>query len=486
MSGFAVPSRRVPKHLQTFMERAEAAKLITPEAYQSALNLMNPFPDDSLCPSSWPDSLSSPTLTNVARETHALSAPAGTATSWNFHAAFVPLTDASTLTTNAIYNAASGTVTSGVANVNNLGMFMVWTWKDTDPVPNLQTTAPTYTWSPTDVMATGSITRLSAAGIEAINVSTDLNRGGTAYAYRMPSNVSDITFMPSSLPANQTMIRWPILQSPPAFIDEFINYGNTYLGSARNGVVAVSTPEDHLNRFAPFVATAPCIFNPATERMAVCSPAGSPVFDWCTAGVWVTGLVPDAVFTLNLRAFFEYKPSLADPFSMSLAKPCTPVSPVFDELVSGVIRSMPAGFDYAENPFGEWMGKILTSIASVLPAISSVIPHPVVSGVVSAIAPGMRKLGRSLQGKSNKPKAHKQLQAAPPPLPPRDHARHYPHLYPSNPLPFVNVPVTPRSHPASNRRARSPPVSMATDSDKSPLAIKPKTQKARRLVRARA
>lgn len=432
------------------MERAEQSKLITPEALQAAVNMMNPFPDDTLTPASWPDSLSSPTLTNVARQTIALSAPAGTTSSWNFHAAFIPVTSAVTSSTDVTYNRADGTLSGGSVNVVALKMFCVWLWKDSDPVPNIQTTAPNYTWEPTDVMPFGSITRLCAAGLEAINVSTELNRGGTAYAYRLPSNLSDVTYTPKSalLPVNGTLVRDTILQSPPANIEDFLNYGNTYMSDARCGVVCVATPEDHLNRFAPMVAARPILFNPRSEKVAfVAVPTSAPVFDWCTSGVWVTGLVPDAAFTLNLRAFFEYKPSIGDAFSMSLAKPCTPYSALFDDLVAGTIRTMPAGFDYSENPFGEWMGKILTTIASAMPVISSFIPHPVASSIVGALAPSVHRLGRKLQGKAK----HKRTKVLPPggnlppPLPPANHDNR------NAPVPFHLPPPPPSPHGNTHR-----------------------------------
>lgn len=396
--------RPVPRRLAKLVASAEERNLITHDAFQAYLNLCNPFPDDDVTAAGWPGLHPVKSIPNAITGYADLTAPAGTTSTWNFHAVMLPFTVASINKLGATYNTTTGAMTGGmVPPGNTVGMFLWWTWKDTDPVPNFNTTLPTGYYSPHDNLVQGCEYRLCAGGIEAINTSAVIDRSGFGYAYRLQNTSSNFTVSPVALSPTSFVTRNALLQSPPNTPNEIVNLATTYTGSAERGVVCVNLPSTLENHYTPSVPTTCALLDRVNNVMSTLTTSAWPVFNWSTAGVFVTGLKPNASFKLKLRCFLEAAPLTGNGFNQTIARCSTPYSPLMLELVSNTLASMPAGFDYSENPFGEWMSKVLDLASHAFPAIGKVIPLPYASHIGEALGAVAGVGSRALQPKKPQP-----------------------------------------------------------------------------------
>lgn len=380
-----VAHRPVPRRLQKMVESAEAQNLITEEGFQAFLNLCNPFPDSDVVGAGWPGIHPVKTIPNAVTLTENLSAPAGTTTSWNFHAVMLPYIESDYSMIGCLYNNITGAVTGGTVSTDASAMFQYWTWKDADPVPNFQTDAPTGYLSPANFVVSNAEQRLCAGGIEAINTSALIDRSGYGYAYRTQGDVDSVSFITSVAPATSLLQRNVAIMSPPLTFNQIVNYSTTYQGTAERGIVCVNLPNKIENPFAPAVTTRLACIDRSSARATIMSSTPHPVFDWATAGIIVTGLKPEASFQLKCRAFFEAAPLPGGGYTQTLARSSVPYSPMMLELVANTLASMPAGFDYAENPFGEWMSKVLNLASHAFPAIGKALPLPYAASIGSAL-----------------------------------------------------------------------------------------------------
>lgn len=381
------------------MRRAEELKLIDSEAYQAALNLMNPFPDDADVPAGWPCSSGVGSIRNVFRDTISVDASGLTTTdTWSFAVVFTPV--ASTLIgTHGVWDPSTGVITGGVLDVQGRGTWNVYRWLGNN-YPDFTVNGPYATAQLVNVLAPNSMTRLCGAGMEAINTSASLYRGGMGYAYRLPSNYANLTRLsPSS--GVTSVSQWENVQlACPIFNpDFFTNLNTTYMGPAHNGICAISLPSTSENKPTMFGPHAYQVSNYNTLNCYYSVTSSAPTWDWTTCGIVVTGLTPQSTFTIKCKAYLENLPLAIDDFTSSLTSPCVPYSPLLRELVSQVLHHMPAGFDYSENPFGEWMSKVLDGISNVLPIIGDALPFPGSGAIARGISAAAQLGSKALSGK---------------------------------------------------------------------------------------
>ena len=181
------PDLGVSRRGRRILDKLVASKQASPEAVQAMLNLVDPFPDSALEAVGWPDATGCPSVSFVDREEISISAPAGTTSSWNFHVTFSPyLTNTNQL--GALFSWLSdGTISGGGTFVGTRNLWNVFTWKDADPAPDPTGTNPVYKSAVSDSIPNNSMVRVCATGVEAVNTSTALYRGGYQYAYRTKS-----------------------------------------------------------------------------------------------------------------------------------------------------------------------------------------------------------------------------------------------------------------------------------------------------------
>lgn len=370
------------------------SKEVSPEALQALVNLVDPFPDDSFVTCGWPDSRSQPTVRNkVEFEIPVSYAGAG---SWDLHACILPFFGAALQPSgNFVWDIAAGgnsVVAGPTAGANPLSFLNLVTVASGSSMPVTATqliSNPAMNAFMTSIA--GRIWRPCAMGLELINTSTDLYRGGMAYAYRVPSDLTSGTMQVST--AGNYIGGTSIIANPPKVPADIIGYANTYSGDARAGVGVVCTPCDFANPPVRPLPSMNFIVDPTVPSYGAYVGNGypCPAVPWDISGAFVTGLAQQATFTLRFRMAYEIFPLVTDQLFFTLAQPSVAWSPVLEEAVLAVLKSMPAGFDYRDNPLGEWFAKVLNGIAEHLPKLQPVLAsiHPVAgmaAGAASMIA----------------------------------------------------------------------------------------------------
>jgi len=405
----AAPSRQVTKRLQHFFKRAEEANLLSEDAVQAILNLVDPFPDDGLQAVGWPSFTGEHTLPMILTDYLNISPPAGVTKTWSFKVLYLPFSNRFDSPTQATWNRDTGTTTVPTASVARYGQFNVWTWRDEDPEPNIIDTSPTQIVV-LDPGSEWSHIRVTHAGFEAINTSADLYRGGMFYGFRTPlMSDSDLVAYTGTLnqPPNNAFARLFTMAGMPNSLGDVINLSTTVSGSARDGVGAFSLPMDVDN---PFTYTFPTnilllddISASASVKMRFPNVALASPYRWMISGAYVTGLAAEATFQLKARTGFELMPRAdASKAYQSMARKAVPRSFLVGEMLDQLLLHTPAAFDYKENPFGEWMGKILQGLSAVIPVIADVIPHPIAKVIGGVAAPALYSAGQALRGKDTK------------------------------------------------------------------------------------
>lgn len=93
-----------------------------------------------------------------------------------------------------------------------------------------------------------------------------------------------------------------------------------------------------------------------------------------------SGLTEQSSFTLRVRWIIERFPSDSQPDIISLATPTAPYDPVALEIYTRVMRRLPPGVMFKENPGMEWWGDVLNNIAKTVATGLSLTGNPIAMG----------------------------------------------------------------------------------------------------------
>jgi hypothetical protein len=421
-----------------YLDLLTKSHLATEDAVQSLLNLVDPFPDENWVNVGLPATGSVPTLPlrNIVEFT--VSAPPGLAAgaTWDLHLAITPVATPSIPGTGGTFTVSA----AGAAVYTPTPMALeTFTWiaypSGTSPdiaSPALATTSKA-SWTPPSLSA-GQGYRFTSMGAELQNISTMLNKGGAAYAYRQGAVKETLFRTEAAFAANKLgRIHMAMIDNvvSPATI---LQLPNTWKGSAEDGVVVVNTPmsatDESYQRLGYTLthfglnsaSSAGVISGNYIESYGEMSP-------WNFSGAFMTGLVQGASILVRCSVGIEYIVNKADTTFVALSRAPVASSPELLEIFAKVLRDLPAGFDYKDNPMGEWFDKILSMVADFAPRVG---------GLLSPLFPGAALIGtavgtgaKAIQGiskttsrkiqeqkqqrkKNNGPSAQKRLPAPPP------------------------------------------------------------------------
>jgi hypothetical protein len=392
MNDLVLPNQ-VSRKQRKFLDRLEVFGGATSDAIESVLNMVNPFPDEVPKRVGWPDSQATPSVVVVDTYELSVSAPTGltAGATWDMHVCGLPFLFAGgsnliggTITSNGVY-------TLGLTPTNFGGLTVVTnvTGSTLDPLNTGGTSFTKIAYGP-GLQLQGSQGRIVAQGIEIVNTSAELYRGGMAYAYRMPFQSTPITLTPSSSTAYAAPSS--MLPAPPTAVADIVNYPNTYEGMAANGVYAINTPNTFQNQYKSNVG-AFCLMVPALGGLAA---AGTVIQtlqlgaaqDWCCFGGFTTGLAQGASMLVRYRTYLEVAPTPRDGNNLiRLVNPSVARNPSVSELVDHVLVTMPAGCAYTDNPLGEWFDSMMSAIESAA---------PLVGGALSTLFPPAKLIGSGI------------------------------------------------------------------------------------------
>jgi hypothetical protein len=419
MSDVVVPNQ-TSKRQRKFLSRLEDFGGASSDAIEAVLNLVNPFPDEVPKRVGWPDSQATPSVVIVDTYEVSLSAPAGIGAglTWDVHAAGLPFLYSSSLSLYGGSVASNGVYAVGTTNVQMGGLVIVTnsTGQNLDPIAG-SSAAPyaKQAYGP-GAQLQGSQGRIVAQGIEIVNTSAELYRGGMAYAYRIPAQSTPMSLnQQSGLPVALVSSMLPY---PPAAVSDIVNYPNTFEGMAANGVYAINTPNTIQNQYKANVGGSALLMTSlgnisnltltATQTLGLGSAQ-----DWCYFGSFLTGLAQGASVLVRYRTYLEVAPTPRDGNNLvRLLNPSVPHNPAVTEVLDKVLVTMPAGCSYTDNPLGEWFDSLMNAIESAAPSVGSALgmifpPAKLIANGIGMAAGGARQLNVDSRAKAKAKSAKK-------------------------------------------------------------------------------
>jgi len=255
-------------------------------------------------------------------------------------------------------------------------------------------------WTP-EMIGDAQAYRFTCMGVELQNISAPLYRGGSAYAYRFGAKKETWTNSGASFSANRMSRCHMVSPYEVTQPSDIINFHNTYQGRADDGVVSVNLPFDMNSTFNRLGYTLTFVGKTAVAGSITGSYVESvgEFSDWNYAGAFLTGLPANAAIKLHARVGLEFLVSSIDTTFQSFSRNPVPVSPELVEIFSKILSNMPAGFDYKDNPLGEWFDSILRAVAEAAPIVGNFLTP--VFPAAGLIGKGIGTAAQAVRGVKN-------------------------------------------------------------------------------------
>lgn len=472
---------RVPRKAKAILDKLVASKSITQEGMEWLITATDPFHDDRVrCPG-FPDmsTVNSVVQTFTSTASYQIS---GATQPWDLHCFFVPMS-------NSFVNPTGGTFNPGVASPNQYsvrgyfrntsslsGIFPGFNVL-TSTVAGDDWIAPSGTIVNSNALALppkycSGHYRLITAGVESVNTTAQLYKGGSVTVYRAPSTrdrdvtlsyatttSTALTTSTQTVPVTrdrrlsgvpeeplattlQLKLTLPAICLPPTSQKEAATYTDSRTWAAEDGCYVIATQNDEDN---PFLTPSPTdvaimktldastILNDSTSPILVpiwttstnapfatssgatteATGSGQKVFPFDNCGFVMSGLNQNSTIQITVRYYVERIPATSEPDLLAMAQ----VPPAYDgvamEIYSRCLASMPVGVPVSENPLGEWFNSVLDTIKGIAPKLGGVI-----SGVGRAISeiggsgpPPVQSNATPLNQQTNKQKARNRQNA---------------------------------------------------------------------------
>lgn len=441
----ALPSEtlgtRVPRKAKNILDRLVAGRQMTTAGMEWLIAATDPFHDDRVrCPG-YPDMNTVNSVVQTYTTTQNVMISGATAP-WDMHCCFIPASATSIPVNNGTYPllpyrfTTNGTYYGTAPTTPGLlpGWNIIACATSGDDWYSPSGTVTNFPGVHIPAKFCSGHFRLVSAGIECVNTTAELYKGGSLTVYRAPSSEEDTVLQyitatsvagPTStgpvlqkrvsekeLPVTpdvvQTYMKMPYraVALPPTTQLEAATYTDSRTWSAVDGAYVIATQNNMDN---PYQTLAPsdimvkkCFDSgtlagdafTGTPRPTWISTSNVPffntgqpntgsamkIFPFDTCGLIAAGLNQNSTMQITVRYYFERIPATTEPDLLAMAQ----VPPAFDgmamEIYSRCLAEMPVGVPQNENPLGEWFSSVLDGIKSIAPKLGGII-----SGVGRAI-----------------------------------------------------------------------------------------------------
>lgn len=413
MSATADLSNRVPRKAKQVLDKLVGSRSMTQEGMEWLVCATDPFHDDRVRNPGYPDMSTVNSVVQTYTTTTSISAPTGQPSNqtWDLHVPFLPFSPsivASPLPAglNSVQLQANGYMPNQGTN------FLLYPGFNAiscgTPGTDWYSSSSVSGASNSNIVAIppkflSGHARLIGAGLEVVNTTADLYKGGSLTVYRAPSCVEegivkDKLAYPSVADA---WVPYPVeyISLPPTTQAEAAIYTDSRTWAAEDGCYVVVPQVNIDNPFRTFSPSDVVIkktldyqsendwitagsSKPAwssvlvgANRSITSAGTGSHGLPFENVGTILTGLNPNATIQLSVKYFFERIPSTVEADILGMAQ----VPPAFDgvamEIYSRCLAQMPVGVPVSENPLGEWFTGILDTVASVAPKIGGFVSN---------------------------------------------------------------------------------------------------------------
>lgn len=395
-----------------------ATKQLSQDGLNWLIQATDPFHDASTPTVGYPDISGSQSVVQTFSQTSIVTTPLGSSPAlWDAHLFFNPMTYnwfngsptvpaglfRSTITGKGIWTAATnGSIIYGGYNALTLGTGL--DWQNASSIGG-SSVNPTIAIPAT---ACSGLTRLVAAGMEVVNVTPTLYRGGSCTVFRSPSTET------SNLVIGGALVTMDGCAVPPSTQSQAQTYPTSKTWGAEEGCYVVAPMSNENNPFLnitpnevmalqPFpsgLGTNNAMFawtNPAGVLGAGPPQACQYLLPFDTHGAIFTGLQPQAVLQVTTRYYFERIPTITQPDLLVLVRPPADYDSMALELYCKAIQALPVGVMVKENPLGEWWNDVLETVAEYAPAVGGIF-GPVGSTIGNVIGTGAKSVLNSRTG----------------------------------------------------------------------------------------
>jgi len=444
---------RVPRKAKAVLDRLVGSRAMTQEGMEWLICATDPFHDDRIrCPG-YPDMSTVNSVVQTFTNTVSYQAPNGQTAPWDLHVGFIP-----------------ASTPMGIANANSPGTasFKPWLCSYGGTLVNKESGVvslyPGYNaiveptsgadWSTNgDAVNNGALAipakycsghyRLIGGGIEAVNTTADLYKGGSLTAYRSPSDTQRnvVTFQQqvAGTTTTTTTVTTPVSSAKPllrresqkdfdtstvtinsAYPVSTINslpgtqakaalFTDSRTWSAEDGCYSIINQSDLENPYL-FLAGGEVLINYAnsssnfqtaqaagtlgtvwlsnwyegSNTLSLFGQSACQTFPFSQCGFVMAGLNPNSTIQLTQRLYFERIPSLDEPDLLSMCQVPPAHDAVAMEIYSRCLGAMPVAVPQNENPLGEWFNSVLDTIKTVAPKLG---------GIITGIGRGIADLG---------------------------------------------------------------------------------------------
>lgn len=286
--------------------------------------------------------------------------------------------------------------------------------------------------------------RLGAAGVEVLNTTAELYKGGSVTSYRVPTAITpnevlslwfgtgqalppvngaaalppwavpvitdcftDVPGTPEAAIDYQTSSSWEAVLGAYMIcpIDPTMKFENPHVRRfvALSGMSAITGTPNRVSFDASWnVAGGSAIIGgggPTQDIMHSLSRRGVQARHTMACdrvGCHFRGLHSDSTFLINIRAMEEIAPVIGDDDGqrlVTLTRKAPVACPQAIELYQRVSRSMPAAVPRSLNPNGEWWDLIVSKMRQALPVLAPMarLLHPVAGAAVDVLAKAVQK-----------------------------------------------------------------------------------------------
>lgn len=280
--------------------------------------------------------------------------------------------------------------------------------------------------------------RLIATGLEVVNTTASLYKGGSVTCYRSPcpkSNLTGKTINLSGGTITNSLGSFPVGVLPPSTEADAALYPNSRTWGAEKGIYLVGamnstdnpyftpspgisgllspTSSTQMETGTGWVAYLPRILAADADASNADLSACSTVWPWDISGAIFSGLNQNSTLQVTVRYYIERHPSIAEPDLLVLAKTPCPYDPMIQEIYARAMHQLPVGVPVGMNPLGEWFNEVLDAVATWAPELGSAVGN---------IIPGAAMVGKAIgTGASGWLKSRKNIKGGglPAPKPPK-------------------------------------------------------------------
>lgn len=411
---------------------------LTEEGKQWLIIAGDPFHDDQVTCSGFPDVSTGSSLIQVVRQSVNVSATSGGGSvpgaAWDMHVGLVPTMNPVAYTQTAARDFNGFTYDAGSAGSMPFGGLMARasfaTGTNVDWFPPGGVGNTVLGGLSLDAAYSSGLSRIIGIGFEVINTTAVIARQGSCCVYRQvePDRQTTVFTGCQNGEAGSNALKLCTfggvpMRVPPRNVADAMLLAGSRQYAAEKGCYCVGAFHSNQNPPQPTSYTSPVWYEATQEDVMTRDPLstenrtalripvpknGGPVgrtvetapgatfdvtlgqilpqkiYPFHQFGAIFSGLSPTSTFTINMNVYVEQFPSVSDKRLIVMAKPSARFDPMALEIYSHMLSVLPVGVPVSENGLGTWFSNLVAEI------------EPFITPLLTAFNPGLGMISKGV------------------------------------------------------------------------------------------